>query len=143
MHRLSSLVAAATVVVGCGAPAEPKPARLDPAAATAITVGLVGGNPQFCPGGAAPQLDVAVTTSTGAVLDSWSQDEARAGKLPFNTFEWTTSWGSVDGDGFVRLPDDAIAAIERTVTSPRSRNREFPIATTLRIERLGAAHHPG
>ena len=117
MPRLSStgplLVLAA---LGCGGPPEPRPARLDPATAARIAVGLVGGGDRFCPGGAAPQLDVAVTTTTGAVLDSWSQGEGRAGKLPFNTFEWTTSWGAVDGDGFVRLPDDPIAAIDRTVT---------------------------
>lgn len=104
-----------TLAAGCG-PVGPKPARLDASKATAIQVATVGGGLRFCPGGEAPQLEVAVTTTDGKRLDTWSRGEGRDGKLPFNVFEYTTSWGQIDGDGFVRLPDDSIAAIGRTVT---------------------------
>ena len=114
MNRVTwSLVALAGA---CGGPPTPQPARLDPATAASITARLAGGRDRFCPGGAAPQLDVAVATTAGKVLDSWTQGEHRDGKLPFSTFEFTTSWGQIDGDGFVRLPDDPLAAIDRTVT---------------------------
>lgn len=99
----------------CG-PVGPKPARLDASKATAIEVTTVGGARAFCPGGESLQLEVAVSTTDGKRLDTWSAGEGRDGKLPFNVFEYTTSWGQIDGDGYVRLPDDSIAAIGRTVT---------------------------
>jgi hypothetical protein len=110
--RIAALI---TLSVACG-PVGPRPARLDASKATAIEVSTVGGVRAFCPGGDSPQLEVAVSTTDGKRLDTWSQGEGRDGKLPFNVFEYTTSWGQVDGDGFVRLPDDSIAAIGRTVT---------------------------
>ncbi len=114
MNRVTwSLVALAGA---CGGSPTPRPARLDPATAASLTARLAGGHDRFCPGGAAPQLDVAVATTAGKVLDSWTQGEHRDGKLPFSTFEYTTTWGQIDGDGFVRLPDDSLAAIDRTVT---------------------------
>jgi hypothetical protein len=116
MPRLSAAaVPAAAMLAACGAAPSLRPATLDPKTAASIQVGVVGGAARFCPGGAAVQLDVAVATTDGRVLDSWSSGEGRAGRLPFSTFEWTTSWGAVDGDGFVRLPDDPLAAIGRTV----------------------------
>ncbi|HVK74500.1 MAG TPA: hypothetical protein VM734_14310, partial [Kofleriaceae bacterium] len=115
MPRLRLATWALVAAAGCG-PAGPRPARLDASKATAIHVATVGGATRYCAGSDGPQLDVVVTTSDGKRLDTWSQGESRDGKLPFNTFEWTASWGQVDGDGFVRLPDDAIAAIGRPVT---------------------------
>ncbi|MCL4224012.1 MAG: hypothetical protein KJZ91_06000 [Myxococcales bacterium] len=103
------------LAVACG-PAAPRPARLDAAKATAIEVGLVGDGRRFCPGGEARQLEIVVATSDGQRLDTWSRGEGRGGKLPFTVFEYTTTWGQIDGDGFVRLPDDPIAAIGRVVT---------------------------
>ncbi len=115
MNRVTwSLVALAGA---CGGPPTPQPARLDPATAASITARLAGGRDRFCPGGAAPQLDVAVATTAGKVLDSWTQGEHRDGKLPFSTFEFTTSWGQIDGDGFVRLPDDPQGHDARSVVS--------------------------
>ena len=102
-------------VTACG-PAGPRPARLDASKATAIEVATVADARRFCPGGESIQLAVAVATTDGKRLDTWSRGESRDGKLPFNIFEYTTSWGQIDGDGFVRLPDDPIAAIGRVVT---------------------------
>ncbi len=102
-------------LVACG-PTGPRPARLDASKATAIEVATVGDARQFCPGGEAIQLAVAVSTTDGKRLDTWSPGEGRDGKLPFTAFEYTTTWGQVDTDGYVRLPDDAIAAIGRLVT---------------------------
>jgi hypothetical protein len=102
------------LLAACG-PAAPRPARLDASKATAIEVTTVANARRFCPGGEAIQLAVAVALSDGKRLDTWSPGETRDGKLPFNVFEYTTTWGQVDGDGFVRLPDDSIAAIGRTV----------------------------
>ena len=131
MNRVTwSLVALAGA---CGGPPTPQPARLDPATAASITARLAGGRDRFCPGGAAPQLDVAVATTTGKVLDSWTQGEHRDGKLPFSTFEFTTSWGQIDGDGFVRLPDDPLAAIDRTVTVADRSGRSPTRTTTVTV----------
>ncbi len=102
-------------LTACG-PAGPRPARLDASKATAIEVTTVADARRFCPGGESIQLAVAVTTTDGKRLDTWNRGETRDGKLPFNIFEYTTTWGQIDGDGFVRLPDDPIAAIGRVVT---------------------------
>jgi hypothetical protein len=113
--RLLVLAVSTSLAVACG-PAGPKPARLDASKATAISVATVANARAFCPGGESIQLAVGVSLADGKRLDTWSRGESRDGKLPFNIFEYTTSWGQVDGDGFVRLPDDSIAAIGRTVT---------------------------
>jgi hypothetical protein len=109
-----SLVASLACLVACG-PAGPRPARLDASKATAIEVTTVANARRFCPGGESIQLAVAVALTDGKRLDTWSPGESRDGKLPFNVFEYTTTWGQIDGDGFVRLPDDSIAAIGRKV----------------------------
>ena len=125
MEELSAMIARPSPVprrwllltvigVACG-PAGPRPARRDACKATALEVTTAAGARRFCPGGESPQLAVAVTTTDGKRLDTWSPGETRDGKLPFNVFEYTVSWGKVDGDGFVRLPDDPIAAIGRVV----------------------------
>src|SRR5688500_4436504 len=106
---------AAILLAGCATPG-PKVVKLDPTQATAIEVALVGGGKTYCAGGDPSQLDVAVTTTDGKRLDTWSRGEPKEGKLPASTFSWTSSWGTVDADGLVQIPKDPIAALGKQVT---------------------------
>ncbi|MCA9673944.1 MAG: hypothetical protein KC464_02800, partial [Myxococcales bacterium] len=115
--RVVLLTFAAALVAGvAGCPRPPQPAHVDPSQVTQLEIHAAGGATRYCPQGDALQLGGTVTTSDGKVIESWAPGASIEGRLPMTSFEWTTSWGSVDGDGRLRLPRDPIAALDRDVT---------------------------
>jgi len=94
---------------------QPKPAKLDPASAKALDVIFAGGVSEFCHHGAPPQLKAIVTLTDGKRLETWSAGSGRDGKLLFDAFEWSTSYGKVSGSGRLLVPADPFAAIGREI----------------------------
>ncbi len=101
-------------LVAC--PRPPTPARVDPSKVTQLAVHTGGGVTEYCPHGAAVQLGASVTLVDGKVIETWAPGASVEGRLELDKLEWTTSWGVVDAEGRLRLPDDPIGALDRDVT---------------------------
>jgi hypothetical protein len=100
------------IALGGCPPAGPKFAKLDTQKATAVDLILVGGGDSFCVHGDAAQLKAVVTLADGRRLETWSFGTSRDGKLPFDQFEWGTSYGAVDQQGQLTVGRDPFALMD-------------------------------
>jgi hypothetical protein len=122
------LVAPLPLLVGC--PKPPRPAKVDPASVVAITLHTGSGQTSYCPHGGPPHLGARVATTDGKVLETWMPGAGIGGRLEVGAFEWTTSWGGIDGAARLTVPYDPIAALDRDVTvSVRLVDRPDLVAT--------------
>ncbi|HUH03380.1 MAG TPA: hypothetical protein VML75_15390 [Kofleriaceae bacterium] len=108
--RLLPLVA--LVLLGGCPPSGPQFATLDTGQANAVDLILVGGGDSFCVHGDTPQLKAVVTLADGRKLETWSFGSGRDGKLPFDQFEWGSSFGAIDSDGRLTVGRDPFALME-------------------------------
>ncbi len=96
-------------------PQTPHLARLDAKKATAVDLILVGGSSSFCFYGRPAQMKAVVTLEDGKKVETWSSGTSREGKLGFDAFEWSSTYGVIDGQGLLRVPADPFAILEREI----------------------------
>ena len=96
-------------------PRGPALARLDAKKASAVDLIMVGGVRSFCVHGQPAQVKAVVTLEDGKKIETWSQGQSRDGKLGFDAFEWSASYGMVDDSGRLRIANDPFAVMERQV----------------------------
>lgn len=94
----------------------PQLAKLDATKATAIDLIAVGGTRTFCPNDRPVQLKAVVTLADHRQVSTWQAGQSQEGRLGFNAFEWTSTLGMVDQSGYLRVPSDPFAVVDRTVT---------------------------
>ena len=94
-------------LVGCPiAPSGPKPIVVEPASIRALDLIFVGAEASYCAHGSPPQVRVVVTRDDSTQASTNVAGESADGKVNFNQFELSSSKGTIDGEGFLRISND-------------------------------------